>query len=104
MRKADLHTTSKQEFIGKLCSKTGVSYKQVEKIFMEMLDLIVDELKSGNKVEFRKAFILGTKIQAERVAQNPKTLEKVTIPERRVVYFKKGDRLKDLPMLQQEEV
>lgn len=58
--------------------------------------MIVDELKDENKLEFRGTFILGTKIQGERLAQNPKTLEKVTIPERRVVYFKKGYRLREI--------
>ena len=96
MKKADTHTTSKREFVQKLTARTGIGKELAEKIFIRMLDLIVEEIKSGNKIEFRGTFILGSKVQQERVAQNPKTLEKVTIPERRVVYFKKGDRLKNL--------
>lgn len=96
MNKADTHTTSKREFVQKLSARTGIGKDLTEKVFMNMLDLIVEEVRSGNKIEFRGTFILGSKIQQERVAQNPKTLEKVTIPERRVVYFKKGDRLKNL--------
>lgn len=96
MNKADVHTTSKKEFVQKLADRTGQSREVSEKVFLSILDLIVDELKQGNKIEFRGTFILGTKIQSERMAQNPKTLEKVVIPERRVVYFKKGDRLKTM--------
>lgn len=98
MKKVDLHTVSKEEFVKKLTTRLNESKDQVEKIFKETLDLIVDELQAGNKIEFRGAFIMGTKINAPRQAQNPKTLEKVTIPERRSVYFKKGDRLKDLDL------
>jgi len=96
MRKADRATTTKKDFVEKLSQRIGVDFRICEKIFLETLDLIVEELKEGNKLEFRGAFILGTKIQEARLAQNPKTLEKVLIPERRVVYFKKGGRLKEL--------
>ena len=94
LQKADKVTITKKAFVEKLVEKTGLDPKVVNKIFLESLDLIVDELVQGNKLEFRGTFILGTKIQPSRFAQNPKTLEKVEIPERRVVYFKKGDRLK----------
>lgn len=98
MKKVDLHTVSKEEFVKKLTNRLNSNRDQVEKIFKETLDLIVDELRAGNKIEFRGAFILGTKVNAPRQAQNPKTLEKVIIPERRSVYFKKGDRLKELEL------
>ena len=96
VRKADKITITKKNFVDKLSERLDIEPKLVNRIFLETLDLIVEELHEGNKLEFRGAFILGTKIQETRMAQNPKTLEKVEIPERRVVYFKKGDRLKVL--------
>ena len=96
MRKADKSTITKKAFVERLNQRTGLDIRICEKVFLETLDLIVEELKSGNKLEFRGAFMLGTKIQEARMAQNPKTLEKVEIPERRMVYFKKGGRLKEL--------
>ena len=89
-------TTTKQKFIDKLSSRTQYDPKVCEDVFLTTLDLIVEELRASNKLEFRGAFILGTKIQESRFAQNPKTLEKVLIPKRRSVYFKKGDRLKNI--------
>jgi integration host factor subunit beta len=96
VNKITTHTVSKKEFISKLLDKTGFEDKVIEKVFYGFLDQIVDELKDGNKLEFRRSFILGTKYQNARIGQNPKTLDKVKIPERRVVYFKKGDRLRDI--------
>ncbi len=96
MKKVDKVTITKKAFIEKLADRTQIDPKVVSKIFLESLDLITEEIHAGNKLEFRGTFILGTKVQAQRQAQNPRTLEKVDIPQRRVVYFKKGDRLKNL--------
>ena len=87
-------TVTKVLMIEKLVERTGLDQKLVSKIFLESLDQIVEELQEGNRIEFRGTFILGTKHQSARMAQNPKTLEKVEIPASRVVYFRKGDRLK----------
>lgn len=97
-QKVDKSTVSKKAFIEKLAAKAQVDPKLAAKIFLETLDLIVEEIRLGNKLEFRGTFIIGTKVQPSRQAQNPKTLEKVRIPKRRVVYFKKGDRLKNLEL------
>lgn len=96
MLKADKTTITKKAFIDKLAARANVDVKVASALFLETLDLIVEELREGHKLEFRGTFILGTKIQSSRQAQNPKTLEKVEIPQRRVVYFKKGDRLRSL--------
>ncbi len=96
MQKVDHITITKKSFIDKLAERTKVDPKVVASVFLQTLDLLVEELHQGNKIEFRGTFVLGTKIQRPRQAQNPKTLEKVDIPERRTVYFKKGDRLKNL--------
>lgn len=94
--KVNTENISKRIFIQKLAQKTGHDIEVVEEVFLDTLDLIVEELNAGNRLEFRGAFILGTKIQEERTAQNPLTLDKVTIPARRTVYFKKGNRLKNI--------
>lgn len=62
------------------------------------LEILVEEIRRGGRVEFRGAFTMDSKIQSSRMALNPKTLEKVRIPERRVLTFRKGEGLKDLPM------
>lgn len=96
IRKVDHHTVSKKEFIEKLAERINEDKRVVEKLFLESLDLIVDELKSGHKLEFRGIFVLGTKHNKARQAMNPKKREKVMIPQKRSVYFKPGDGLKAL--------
>ena len=84
---------TKKVFSERLAARTGLDPLVVKKVFLETLDLIVEEVQAGNKLEFRGVFVLGSKVQRAREAQNPKTLEKVWIPERRVVYFRRGERL-----------
>lgn len=71
-----------------------VEFDIVNKIIRELLFQFSDCLKKGRKIEFRRYLILGVKKSNERVAQNPKTLEPVTIPSRYQIYFKPGKLLR----------
>ena len=98
MKNVKNNVIAKSHFIEKLTYKTGVQPSVAKLIFEEILDLIVDELKNSNRIEFRNYFVLGSKIQNERIARNVTTGEEITIPERRTVYFKKGNKLENLPL------
>ena len=99
VRKVDQRNISKLEFWKKLAEKTGIEEKICEKIFIKILDLMIEEVQEGNRIEFRNYFILGSKFQDSRMAQNPRTLEQVEIPPRRMVYFKKGNLLDNMKAL-----
>ena len=55
-------------------------------------DIIISEIKSalkrGERVELRDILIIGAKNQKSRTAINPKTLEKIKVPEKKNIYFK----------------
>ena len=57
-------------------------------IFDIVIDEISNSLKRGERVELRDIFIIGAKKQKERIALNPKTLEKIKIPEKKNIFFK----------------
>ena len=63
---------------------------------------VIDELGRGNRLEFRDFGVFEIKERAPRVAQNPKTLERVQVPARRTVKFKVG-RLMRETLAQPEE-
>ena len=51
----------------------------------------------NERVELRDIFTLETKIQKARISRNPKTNEKVKVPEKRTVHFKMSKKwFKDL--------
>ena len=71
-------------------NKQGV----VKKVIQTFLDQMSDELGKGNRLEFREFGVFETRTRAARMAQNPKTLEKVSVPAKHNVRFKAGRLMK----------
>lgn len=94
-------TITKKELIDRISDKLQCRRVQVKRVIQTFLDEIVDELGNGNRLEFRDFGVFESKIRASRQAQNPKTMAKVKVPERRAVKFKVGrvmrQRLRDAP-------
>lgn len=83
-------TITKKDLIDRIAEKTGQKRPAVKNIVQEFLDEIVEELKKGNRLEFRDFGVFEVKVRAARRAQNPKTLERVEVPSKRTVKFKIG--------------
>lgn len=89
-----METVTKKELIDRISDKTSNKRVVVKRIIQHFLDEIIDELGRGNRLEFRDFGVFESKIRAARVAQNPKTLERVQVPEKRTVKFKIGRVMK----------
>jgi len=89
-----MQTITKKELIDKIAEKTANRRVIVRRIIQMFLDEIVNELGRGNRLEFRDFGVFESKVRAARVAQNPKTLERVEVPEKRTVKFKVGRIMK----------
>ena len=87
-------TITKKELIDRIADQTGQRRVQVKKVVQQFLDLVVEELGKGNRLEFRDFGVFETKLRKARKAQNPKTLEPVAVPEKRTVKFKVGRLMK----------
>ena len=87
-------TRTKKELTDRIADLTGNKRVVTKKIIQTFLDQIVDELAQGNRLEFRDFGVFETKTRAARMAQNPKTLERVRVPARRHVKFKAGRLMK----------
>ncbi len=83
-------TITKKELIDRIAEKTASKRVVVKRIVQRFLDEIIDELGSGNRLEFRDFGVFESKLRAARIAQNPKTLERVSVPSKRTVKFKVG--------------
>ena len=88
-------TITKKELFDRIAEKTDSKRVQVKRIIQMFLDEIVDELGNGNRLEFRDFGVFEAKMRRSRTAQNPKTLERVTVPCKRTVRFKPGRVMKD---------
>lgn len=89
-----MRTVTKKELIDRIADKTGNKRVVVKRVIQTFLDDIVTELGMGNRLEFRDFGVFECKIRASRTAQNPKTLERVVVPEKRTVKFKIGRIMK----------
>lgn len=89
-----MQTITKKELIDRIAEKTANKRVVVKRIVQLFLDEIVDELSRGNRLEFRDFGVFESKIRQARTAQNPKTLERVEVPEKRTVKFKVGRVMK----------
>lgn len=89
-----MSTVTKKELIDRIAENTQTKRVVVKRIVQNFLDEVVNELVDGNRLEFRDFGVFETRTRAARVAQNPKTLERVPVPAKRTVKFKMGRLMK----------
>ena len=82
----------------KLLKKLSDNYpnflkKDLEKFVNIILNEMKNALKRGNRVELRGFGIFSTNVQKARISRNPKTNEKVSIPEKKTIHFKMAKEL-----------
>ncbi len=83
-------TITMKELVNRIAEQTGVTKVVAKEVIQAFLDLIITELANGNRLEFREFGVFETRQRAARRAQNPRTLEKVEVPAKRIVKFKVG--------------
>jgi integration host factor subunit beta len=88
-------TITKKELVNRISDQTGQTKVVVKDILQKFLDEIIDELAHGNRLEFREFGVFEVRERAARVAQNPRTLEKVVVHAKRVVKFKVGRTMRE---------
>lgn len=87
-------TVTKKDLVDRIADNSGEKRSAVKKIVQTFLDEIVAELANGNRLEFRDFGVFEIRERAARIAQNPRTMEKVPVPRKRTVKFKVGRMMK----------
>jgi DNA-binding protein HU-beta len=85
---------TKQEFVDKVATQSGLTRRDAAKAVEAVLDSITSALKSGQDVSFTGFGKFSTSHRAARQGVNPRTKEKVTIPAATVPKFSAGSALK----------
>lgn len=89
-----MSTITKKELIDRIAESTQAKRVVVKRIVQSFLNEIVKELAENNRLEFRDFGVFETRTRAARVAQNPKTLQRVQVPAKKTVKFKMGRLMK----------
>lgn len=95
MTEREPETITKKELVNRIADSTRQTKVVVKDIVQMFLDEVIAELAAGNRLEFRDFGVFEVKDRAARRAQNPRTLQKVQVPAKRVVKFKVGRILRE---------
>ena len=88
---------TKAELVEKVSDKVdGLTKKQTEVIINTIFDSIKDALGGGDKIEIRGFGSFKIRTRKEREGRNPKTGTPVSVPAKKVPFFKAGKELKEL--------
>ena len=87
-------TTTKKDLIDRIADQTQQKRTAVKVTVQSFLENVIRELSEGNRLEFRDFGVFEIRERAPRIAQNPKTLERVPVPAKKTVKFKVGRLMK----------
>ena len=87
IRLAELYTTNNDS--------TVLNDKDVEKSIKILFDTMTRALAKGQRIEIRGFGSFDLNHRPARVGRNPKTGEKVSVPEKYVPHFKPGKELRE---------
>ena len=87
---------NKAELIAAIAAKTGETKKGAEEAVNAFVDVVVDALVKGDKVQLVGFGSFEVRKRAARKGRNPQTKEEIKIPASKATVFKAGKALKDL--------
>ena len=86
---------TKAELIDEVAKVSNLTKKESETIVNTVFDNITEALVKGDKVELRGFGSFRIRHRNSRKGRNPKTGTSVSVPEKRVPFFKVGKRLRE---------
>ena len=84
---------TKKEIVRTISEEIGLTQLKTKEIVQKTFDAIIDALVSERRIELRNFGVFEVKKRAARKARNPKTGDKVHVPEKFVVTFKPGKEM-----------
>jgi len=87
---------TKADLVEEVVKVAKLSKKHAEIIVNTVFSSIVEALHNDDKIELRGFGSFRVRRRRSRQGRNPKTGDRVEVPEKRIPYFKPGKELKDL--------
>ena len=89
-------TITMKQISADLAEKYGMTKKQSNELFVELVAVISKNLKKGNRIRMAGLGILQVKKRAARKGRNPATGLEIQIPAKKKIAFRAAKELKDL--------
>jgi integration host factor subunit beta len=90
-----MDTITKKELGDRIADAMKYKRVLVKDILQRFLEEMMLELAKGNRLEFRDFGVFEPRLRKPRMAQNPRTLQRVPVSAKFTVKFKVGRLLKD---------
>jgi nucleoid DNA-binding protein len=88
---------TKRDLVVRISRETGIIQEDVQAVIQKTLDHIIEGLEEGEHIEFRDFGVFEVILRKSRIGRNPnRPADVVQIPERKVVKFKPGKKMKAL--------
>ena len=86
---------NKTELVAAVAAKADISKKDADKAVAALIDVIIDDIKKGDKVQIVGFGTFEARDRAARVGINPQTKQQINIAASKVPAFKAGKAFKD---------
>lgn len=86
---------NRQELISAIAEKSGASKKATDEVLRAFVDVVMDDVAAGNKVQLIGFGTFEPVVRAAREGINPRTKEKTHYDETRSAKFKPSKVFKD---------
>ncbi len=86
---------TKKEIVKTISEDIGLTQLKTKEIVQKTFDAIVEALVEERRIELRNFGVFEVKERAARKARNPRTGERVDVPEKMVVTFKPGKEMEE---------
>ena len=81
---------TKKDLVLLVARETGITQVDVKRVIQRTLHYVIESLKEGKTIELRNFGVFKVRQRAPRRGRNPKTVQEVPVPSKRVVVFKPG--------------
>lgn len=86
---------TKKEIVKTISEEIGLTQLKTKEIVQKTFDAIVETLVGEGRIELRNFGVFEVKKRAARKARNPRTGDRVDVPEKFVVTFKPGKEMEE---------
>jgi nucleoid DNA-binding protein len=94
---------TKKEIVKTISEEIGLTQLKTKEIVQKTFDAIVQTLVEDGRIELRNFGVFEVKKRAARKARNPRTGDRVDVPEKYVVTFKPGKEMEERVRQLEEE-
>ena len=94
---------TKKEIVKTISEEIGLTQLKTKEIVQKTFDAIVETLVEEGRIELRNFGVFEVKKRAARKARNPRTGQRVDVPEKYVVTFKPGKEMEERVRLLAEQ-